>query len=263
MTGKDKKANELNGKTWTRYSISVWSDIQKTAEEKSLKHPALFPRHLTRRLIRIFSRRGDLVLDPFMGSGSTLLEAGSMERCAVGLDLSREYLDLYRERMEGSAGDNVLLSAFQDDARNLLQYVTPGSVDLCLTSPPYWNILKERRSADKKQLRHYGDHESDLGSIDDYNQFLEALTGVFREVHEALKPGKYCLVVVMDIRKKNRFFPLHMDLTQRMQLLGFTLDDMIIWDRRREYNLLRPLGFPYVFRINKVHEYIMIFQKQR
>ncbi len=263
MSGKDKRANELNGKTWTRYSISVWNDIQKTVEEKSLKHPALFPRHLARRLISIFSRPGDLILDPFMGSGSTLLEAGCAERYAVGLDLSREYVNLFHKRMEESAGESVSLTAYEDDARNLLQYVAPGSVDLCLTSPPYWNILKERRSADKKQLRHYGDHESDLGSIDDYIQFLEALTGVFREVYEALKPGKYCLVVVMDIRKKNRFFPLHMDLAQRMQLLGFTLDDMIIWDRRREYNQLRPLGFPHVFRINKIHEYIMIFQKQR
>ena len=46
-----------------------------------------------------------------------------------------------------------------------------------------------------------------------------------------------------------------------MQEIGFLLDDIIIWDRRQEYNHLRPLGYPSVFRINKVHEYILIFKK--
>ena len=46
-----------------------------------------------------------------------------------------------------------------------------------------------------------------------------------------------------------------------MEAVGFLLDDIIIWDRRGDYNNLKPLGFPYVFRVNKIHEYIMIFQK--
>jgi hypothetical protein len=66
----------------------------------------------------------------------------------------------------------------------------------------------------------------------------------------------------MDVRKKNRLYPLHMDLSQRLIAAGFTLDDIIIWDRRQEYNNLRPLGYPHVFRVNKVHEYILIFQKR-
>jgi hypothetical protein len=46
-----------------------------------------------------------------------------------------------------------------------------------------------------------------------------------------------------------------------MQELGFIYDDLILWDRRQEYNNLRPLGYPYKFRINKVHEFLLIFQK--
>jgi hypothetical protein len=53
-----------------------------------------------------------------------------------------------------------------------------------------------------------------------------------------------------------------MDITAKMQEIGFTLDDIIIWDRRQEYNNLRPLGYPSVFRVNKVHEFILIFQKR-
>jgi hypothetical protein len=67
--------------------------------------------------------------------------------------------------------------------------------------------------------------------------------------------------VVMDIRKKSKFYPFHIDISLLMEEIGFDLDDIIIWDRRREYNNVRPLGYPSVFRINKVHEFIMIFKK--
>lgn len=63
-----KRANDLDGKTWTRYSISIWSDITKTAEEAALNHPAMFPLALVTRLIDIFtSVRDRVILDPFAG----------------------------------------------------------------------------------------------------------------------------------------------------------------------------------------------------
>ena len=69
----------------------------------------------------------------------------------------------------------------------------------------------------------------------------------------------------MDIRKQEKFYPYHADLTARLcrDDVGFLLDDIVIWDRRQEYNNLRPLGYPTTFRINKVHEYILIFQKPK
>ena len=65
----------------------------------------------------------------------------------------------------------------------------------------------------------------------------------------------------MDLRKKNRFYPYHIDISHLMEDIGFIFDDTIIWDRAQEYNNLRPLGYPSVFRVNKVHEFILIFQK--
>src|SRR5712691_6236915 len=71
-----KRANELDGATWTRFSVSVWSDIRKSPEEFALKHPAMFPVSLVRRLIQCFTTLADhIVLDPFSGSGSTLVAA--------------------------------------------------------------------------------------------------------------------------------------------------------------------------------------------
>lgn len=265
MVLKKQRANDLDGRTWTRYSISIWNDIRKSAAEKQLSHPAIFPLALVERLLQIFTLPGDTVLDPFMGSGSTLLGALQLGRRGVGLEINKDYLEIFarrRQEMEKAQHEKGALRVIEDDARNIRCHLDPASLDLCLTSPPYWNILKARRSADHKSARHYGDHDHDLGGIADYAVFLQELQKVFRGVYHALKMGKYCIVVVMDIRKKNTYYPLHMDLVQLLLPLGFVLDDMIIWDRRDEYNNLRPLGFPHVFRINKIHEFILIMQKR-
>jgi hypothetical protein len=67
----------------------------------------------------------------------------------------------------------------------------------------------------------------------------------------------------MDIRQGSQFFPFHMSISNMMAEVGFVLEDIIIWDRKREYSNLRPLGYPYVFIVNKVHEYILIFRKAK
>lgn len=269
MGGGRKRCNELDGKTWTRYSISVWSDLRRSVEELRLNHPASFPLQLAGRCIEIFTAGpGEVVLDPFAGSGTTLLAAYNLGRQGIGFEIYDDYLSLFEQRLcsgeadpAGDAGPPPLLH--HDSALNLGRCLEPESIDFVLTSPPYWDILMAKRSADRRRQRSYGDDAADLGHFGDYESFLESLTAVFHQVHAVLKPGRICAVVVMDIRKKNRFYPLHMDLCTALQPLGFQLEDIIIWDRRHEYNSLRPLGYPAVFRINKVHEYLLIFLRQR
>jgi len=275
-----RRANSLDGKTWTRHSISVWSDIRKTKEELALRHPALFPEALAQRIIECFlPPDGRLVFDPFCGLGSTVLAAHHLGRIGIGLDINQEYIATARRRLEAAgitvgreharptkgreAGSCATCSrVICADAADLLKHAAKGSVDLVVTSPPYWNILTRRRSADRKAIRNYGDEAGDLGRIRDYRQFLSALTRVFRKVKIAMRPGAYCVVVVMDLRQRNQFYAFHADLANAMQKIGFLLDDMIIWDRRHEYNYFRPLGYPAVFRVNKAHEFVMVFQRR-
>lgn len=258
-----RRANDLNGSDWARYSISVWSDIRKTPDERRLKHPAMFPEMLVKRVISCFTTSQDLrVLDPFMGSGSTLVAACQCGKYGIGLELNREYIELAEKRFaQPDLFEKSRYEIHNADARQLASLVDANSVDLCLTSPPYWDILLQKRTADYKNIRNYGDEKGDLGRVRDYQEFLSALGEVFAGVYEVLKPGMYCIVNVMDLRKKDRFYPLHSDLAQRLQEVGFIYDDIIIWDRRHEYNNLRSLGYPSVFRVNKVHEFLLIFKK--
>jgi DNA modification methylase len=258
-----RRANELDGATWTRYSISIWREIKKTQEEIQLGHPALFPVALVTRLIECFAASDDrVVLDPFMGVGSTVIAAEALGKIGIGIDVSEDFVEKARRRprlLTGKPNGQRIIHC--DDANHLLKYAEPDTVDLVITSPPYWDILLQRRTADYKEVRHYGGAERDLGKIRTYHSFLYALQRVFKLVYTVLKPGKYCCVVVMDIRKKDRLYPFHADLTNYMEQLGFRLEDIIIWDRGHEYSNLRPLGYPSVFRVNKVHEYILIFRK--
>ena len=262
-----RRANALDGASWTRNSISVWSDLRKTPAEAALGHPALFPMALVSRLIDCFTPEGPaLVVDPFAGTGSTPLAACFAGKRGVGVELSAEYVRVARERFRRLVEEEPdrswgVFEMVEGSAETLPALVAADSVDLCVTSPPYWDILKQRRSADGREVRHYGDEAADLGAISDYSAFLDALEPVFEGVLEVLKPGGYCCVVVMDLRKGNRFYPFHSDLWARLERCGFLGDDLVIWDRRQEYNYLRPLGYPSVFRINKVHEFVLIFRK--
>jgi DNA modification methylase len=260
-----KRANELDGKHWVKYSISVWSDIRFSAEERALKHPAMFPQMLAERLIQCFTSSLDkTVLDPFCGSGSTLLAASKLGKHGVGFEIYPKFIRLAKSRLKqcSSKGKNHF-QIIKQDARTLSTALSENSIDFCVTSPPYWDILRQRRTADHKQRQTYGEKESDIGNISSYEQFLAALATVAGQIHRVLKDGKYLVMNVMDLRKGPIFFPLHIHTVEAVERAGFFLDDIIIWDRRMDYNSLRALGYPAVFRINKVHEFLLIFRKPR
>ena len=258
MINEDKKCNHLTGKEWLQNSFSIWRDLTKTKEEKDMKHPASYPVSLCEKLIKTFSRNGETVLDPFNGTGSTLVAAHKLARPATGIDLSEEFCEIARKRI--GHDDNIHI--INGDSFVELEQLAENSFDLCVTSPPYWDILNMKRSADGKETVNYSEKENDMGNIPNYKEFVITLGELFSKVNRVLKPGAYCLVNVMDIRKKSEFYPLHSDLATELQKHGYIFDDIIIWDRQQDYNNMRPLGYPYKYRINKVHEYILIFIKK-
>ncbi|MCA6072260.1 MAG: site-specific DNA-methyltransferase [Endomicrobium sp.] len=251
------KTNELSGKEWLQNSFSIWRGLSKTPEEKSLGHPASFPISLCEKMIMTFSPKSGKILDPFNGIGSTTKACENLHREALGIDLSKTFCEIARKRISNKK--NIKIVA--DDNIAELAKQSGNYFDLCFTSPPYWDILNMNRSVDKKTIKNYSNKTDDLGNINDYSVFLNKLEDIFLQVHRVLKKSAYCVVNVMDIRKKSVFYPLHSDLANIMQKIGYIYDDIIIWDRQNDYNNMRPLGYPFKFRVNKIHEYLMIFIK--
>jgi len=185
------------------------------------------------------------------------------------VDLSQEYYKISNKRIsnfppELQENSKIILpKTFNKDSRHLSDFIETNSVDLVVTSPPYWDILNQKRTADGKVIRNYSNDKSDLGNIADYEEFLQDLKLVFAEVYKVLKPGSRCISIVMDLRKKDKFFPLHEDQTRIMREIGFSLDEYVIWDRQRDYNNMKTLGYPYVYRFNRIHEFICIYKKDK
>ncbi|HID93232.1 MAG TPA: hypothetical protein EYP60_03950 [bacterium (Candidatus Stahlbacteria)] len=279
---KRKRIN-IKGDEWTRLSISIWNDISKNREERALNHPAMFPSQLVRRLVRIFSQDHDVILDPFLGVGSTLIGAVLEGRSGVGFEIVPEYAlkanerlkfiytsDIFRPvqvlyvekpQMISFSNQETKIVICNVDAREIDKCLLPSSIDLCITSPPYANILTRKRTADRKDTKKYSELKEDLGNISDYNKFLTELSNIFSKVIKILKPKSHFIIIVMDIRQGPNFIPYHIDVINSLANLGLKFCDLIIWDRRNDYSNLRPLGYPYKFIVNKIHEYILIFQK--
>src|SRR3989344_9107674 len=199
-----ERMNNLTGKEWLQYSFSIWKDIEKTNGERKLKHPAMFPTQLTSRLIQIHTKnKGDIVLDPFLGSGSTIVSAYKLGRKGIGFELSKEYIKLSESRiketqlnLEQKPEDLIKPEIHNKTIFDVPKVLPENSVDLVITSPPYWDILTAKRSADRKEIRKYSDSKEDLGNIPDYGIFLNRLKEAFAGVYKVLKKGKYCIIVV-------------------------------------------------------------------
>ena len=135
--------NCLTPKEWARDMVGIWEFYyeKRDIRDKNV-HPAVFPIALPAKCIKLFTHEGELVLDPFVGIGSTLVAAKDLNRNAIGFDLKQEYIDVAKERLIQS---NYLNSTQQipvkDDACNIHSYLRENTVALAITSPPYSKFL--------------------------------------------------------------------------------------------------------------------------
>lgn len=141
--------NCLTAKEWLKCQIGVWEFYYEGRDirDKEL-HPAVFPISMASKVISLFTHQGELVIDPFVGSGTTLVAARDLDRNAVGFDLNEEYIGLCEERLlQLALGNESKQLAIADDARNIPNYFENETVSLIFTSPL---TRKGRNNADKR-----------------------------------------------------------------------------------------------------------------
>lgn len=265
--------NELGSKEWISETVSVWRQRglgrghPDTAIER--QHPAPFSFTDVSRLIRFFSKSGQTVLDPFVGVGSTLKAAALEGRNGIGIELNPEFAALARQRIAeeamtevGSETSQVLL---EGDSREVLRTLESDSVDLIVTSPPYWNILhkkdhKARQERESKGLvtRYSEDDQRDLGNVHDYEEFLGELASIFKECGRVLAPKKYMTVVVSDFREGPRLRMFHAHLADALESDGFVLKGATVL--HQTHKRVFPYGYPTSYVPNIHHQYILILQ---
>lgn len=272
-TKPENKLNELEAKEWIPETISVWTQrgLGKGHAHARIErlHPAPFSFQDVGRLIRFFTKIGETVLDPFVGVGSTLKAAALEERFGIGIELSKRYANLARERLETEV-DSAHLALYpqriiQGDARKVLPKLPERSVKFVVTSPPYWNILhKKDHKAKQERIEHgldtqYSADPMDLGNIEVYEDFVGELADTLALARPCLVDGGYMGLVVGDFRHKSRYFMFHADLAREMEGRGFTIKGIkILYQRHKR---VFPYGYPYSYVPNLHHQYIVILSK--
>ncbi|MHA2360005.1 MAG: DNA methyltransferase, partial [Candidatus Thorarchaeota archaeon] len=158
--------------------IAVWEFFYEKRDIRNKNiHPAVFPISLPSKCIGLFTHQGELVVDPFVGSGTTLIAAQDLQRNAVGFDLKQEYVDFSNSRISEGATDSAQQVAICEEAMNISEYLDKGSVSLIVTSPPYANLLNRKRKNKSKRgnlredehylkIQQYSNDPRDLGTMD-------------------------------------------------------------------------------------------------
>ena len=252
---KPSHINCLTAKEWLKCQLGVW---QFTYEKRDIRdkntHPATFPIALASKVIRLFTHQGQLVMDPFVGSGTTLVAAADADRNAVGFDLQKPYVELCAKRLSRAStlfGDSQQV-AVQDDAKHIPDYLDNQSVSLIFTSPPYANLLnrerknKSRRNRRTEQLgkvEQYSQNPRDLGTME-LGEYTAAMGDIFESLLPLLRPKAHCVVNVPDMWWENERITIHLALVDELRRRGYELRNIIIWDRTNIVNRVGIFGWP-------------------
>jgi hypothetical protein len=272
--GRRPPLNDLSGREWIRFTRSwfVARPPPRSAEERA--HPAKFPETLAEEFIRFFTRRGEWVVDPFAGTGTSLVAARRLGRPSLGVELHPRFARLARQRVGADgASSEVPALLLCDDARSLARIWRAHGLPpagLVLTSPPYWDMLRQgrggvrsvhRRRAEVGLPTRYSSDRRDLGNLADYGTFLEELVPILRSAGSLLAPGKYLVVVLQNLRDPAGVYrPLAWEVARRLDRPPLEFQGERIWCQ--DSKPLGIWGYPVTFVPNIHHHYCLVFRRR-
>ena len=258
-------------------SLWILGDRDKSGSHDGFYHGNFIPQ-IPNQLIRRYTRAGGVVLDPFLGSGTTMIEAKRLGRNCIGIEISpkvaksAERLVSNQPAEKGDVfshvivGNSVSLDAYGDIACVLDGYHHGASVDLIIMHPPYHDIIQ------------FTDNPDDLSNSKSVDDFVERFGDCVENFSKLLADGHYLAVIIGDKYADGEWIPLgsylmHEVMKRPKETLlprtsRFALKSVIVKNmvnnraKRNAENLWRYralVGGFYVFR----HEYILLFQKKK
>lgn len=252
------KLNELIGSEWIKFQKS-WFVLDGDPNDHVEKHPATFPVEMIQEFIRFFTKSGQHVLDPFVGSGSTLLACRREKRVGIGIEIYDKWAEIAKQRSK----QEVLVGSAIDVIEDLKN---EGKLfHLVITSPPYWNILKKDKDYKQKDRANkgldtkYGEHRGDIGEIDDYDEYMDVMERLFLSMKPLIAERGHLIIIVQNVRDGGETKPISFDLALRLSRFYKYLGERI-WCQ--DSKSLHPYGYPFSFVPNIHHHYCLIFQKK-
>lgn len=204
--------------------------------------------YIPRNLILRYSTEGDTVLDPFVGGGTTAVEAKLTNRNFIGFDINPRAVELSRNKCEFEFDTTATTQIDVADVRKLP--LDNNSVDLICAHPPYADII------------HYSENiDGDL-SLLKTKEFLFEMGKVADELYRVLKKDKFCAILMGDTRKKGMVQPLAFETMRIFEMAGFKTKEIII----KEQHNCKATGY---WKTNSIkfnflllaHEYVFVYRK--
>ncbi len=263
--------NDLSGKEWLKHTKSFYLSEKCADDKDAFGHPAPFLIKDIEKLIEMFTKRGMVVLDPFMGSGTTAIAAFNLNRKSIGIDLSEEYHELALDRFAKKQMSQEDYQYIVGDS--LVETLNIPNVDYIVTSPPYHNILKNdskglRKDSSEKGYRSgsrigvefYSDKENDLGNQASYEEFLLLFAKIMKNAYVKLRNKKYCSIIISDFTVDKKEVCVQADIVRVMEKIGYKFvgTTILLQDNKPLY----PFGYPYAYKINHMHQNIITFRKE-
>lgn len=271
----NNRLNDLSPKEWLKFQKSWFVHNPPRRKQDVLRHPAKFPETLAQEFIQFFTKRGQVVFDPMAGTGSTLVAALRSGRHSYGVELNPAYAEIARRIVEeerivlGREAEGLAATLVTGDAAEIARHVSEHNlppIDYVLTSPPYWDMLHARGAETQQKRRSaegldvfYSDHTNDLGNIHDYDLFVERLACIYEALKPYLKPKAYLTIIVKNVKKGGRIYPLAWDLGRRLGRT-YTLKDERLWCQ--DDIRLAPYGLGNAWVSNTFHHYCLQFRNE-
>lgn len=274
---RKNKLNDLPGGQWTFFLNSVINTRFPTvgkesyAHELRKAHPSPKPPQLMRDIIEFFTKENEIVLDYFMGVGGTLIGASLCGRKAIGIDLNKKYIDVYKLANEALGlkeqitvvGDSINLLSEGEMIRNLLK---KKKVSLILIDPPYGDMLAREKTGEAVRKNEdtsptpFTNLSTDLGNME-IEEFFPIFKESIKNSMQFLKSKGHIVVFMKDLQpSKTSPNLLHARVIEDLSgIEGLNYLGMKIW-ADQGVNLY-PYGYPFAFVANQIHQYIMIFRR--
>ena len=262
---KEGKINDLNLNRWKEYddliTDSLWIfDKRDSSGVHKADYWGNFVPQIPNQLLRRFTKKGEWILDPFLGSGTTLIECKRLGRNGLGIELSKQVAVATKDRIKKEKNNfGIQTKIISGDSRTIalqskLKKLKVKSFQFLILHPPYWDIIK------------FSNNRNDLSNAKSTEEFLKMYTEVVDNMCPFLDKGRYCAVVIGDKYTFGECIPLGFYVMQMMINSGFKLKSTIIKNfdqttaKRNQKELWRYRALAGGFYIFK-HEYIFLFQK--
>jgi DNA modification methylase len=263
--------NDLDLSRWKEYpeilTDSLWlMPARARGEGHQLEyHGNYIPQIATQTFLR-YSKAGDIVLDLFLGCGTSAIEAVRLKRRCIGVELKGDLVEYVADRLSEAVCANQVRLLVGDSARESTRDAVRaemrtawgrGRADLLILHPPYADIIR------------FSDDPADLSNRGSTEEFLASFTEVARHGYELLEPGRFAVVIIGDKYANSELVPLGFACLQAMNSVGFRTKSIVVKNiegnevgKGRSNNLWRYRALRGGFYIFK-HEYVLFFQKPR